>query len=330
MGLAEGVADLSDEQIDSFHREGYLIVEDVFRDNDLNALRRELAEGIDEKIKALQSDGVLKNTYETEALETRLVKIFRDNEEIGRQIMCHLEGLGGSGYHGREMFNLIKHPKMLKLAESILGPELVSSAIYRLRTKIPGDKLKEVPWHQDSGYFSSHCDSHLILTCWIPLVDVSRENGCLEVIPRSHRSGIVKHHQCADRKGYLLIKDEDLPKSEKPTVAIEIKAGSVLLLTNLTAHCSLSNRTDEIRWSVDLRYQSSETPNNVDLWPEENPTDYEKNLQIACSPPEADFVVQSVRKPQGVVDFQGFLKRREAFYNHGFPKEKRWEPDAVH
>ncbi len=328
MSLKEG--ELSNEQIEFFHREGYLIVENLFQNDDLNALRRELADGIDEKIEQLRTDGLLTETYPSEPLETRLVKIYRDDEEIGRQIMYHLEGYGGGGYHGKEMFNLIQHPNMLKLAESILGPELVSSSIYRLRTKVPGDKMKVVPWHQDSGYFASHCDSHLILTCWIPLVDVSVENGCLEVIPRSHRVGIVEHHKCADRHGYLVIKDENLPESEKPIIAVEIKAGSVLLLTNLTAHCSLPNRTDEIRWSVDLRYQSAKTPNNVDLWPEENPADYEKNLEIACSPPEADFVVHSNRNPEKVVDFQGFLQRREAFYEQGYPKEKRWQPENAH
>ena len=320
---------LSDEQIESFHREGYLIVEDLFEAEELTPLRKEIASGIGEKIEELLSEGSLDNTYANDSFETRLVKIFRDSEEIGRKIMGHLEGVGGGGYQGSEMFNLIRHPKMLKIAESILGPELVSSAIYRLRTKIPGDKLKEVPWHQDSGYFASHCDSHLILTCWIPLVDVSRQNGCLEVIPRSHRSGIVKHYECGDRPGFLLIKDEDLPESGKPVVAVEIKAGSVLLLTNLTAHCSVPNQTDSIRWSVDLRYQSASTPNNVDLWPEENKAHYEKNLHTACSPPEADFVVQSLLHPDRVVDFQGFLQRRRAFYNHGYPKEKRWQSEVV-
>ncbi len=328
MSLKE--AQLSQEQIEFFHREGYLVVENLFQNDELNPLRRELAEGIDEKVEQLLMDGLLTETYPSESLETRLVKIYRDNEEVGRQVMYYLEGLGGGGYHGQEMFNLIRHPNMLKLAESILGPELVSSSIYRLRTKVPGDKMKEVPWHQDSGYFSSHCDSHLILTCWIPLVDAFRENGCLEVIPRSHRFGIVEHHQCSDKEGYLLIKDENLPESGEPKITVEVKAGSVLLLTNLTAHCSLPNRTDEIRWSVDLRYQSAKTPNNVDLWPEENPADYEKNLQIACSPPEADFVVQNNRNPEKAVDFEGFLQRRKAYYQHGYPKEERWKPETVH
>ncbi len=327
MSLKDGK--LSGEQIEFFHREGYLVVENVFDTSELTPLRKELATGIDQKISELVAEGILENTYDGDSFETRLAKIYHDNEDIGRQIMYHLEGLGGGGYHGCEMFNLIQHPNMLKLAESILGPELVSSAIYRLRTKIPGDIMKVVPWHQDSGYFSSHCDSHLILTCWIPLVDVSRENGCLEVIPRSHRSGIVDHYECGDRPGYLLIKDEDLPETGESTIAAEIKAGSVLLLTNLTAHCSLPNLTDGIRWSVDLRYQSAAVPNNVDLWPAENKADYEKNIHTACSPPEADFVVQSHLNPDRVVDYEGFLHRRQAFYEHGYPKEERWSPETV-
>jgi hypothetical protein len=99
-------------------------------------------------------------------------------------------------------------------------------------------------------------------------------------------------------------------------------------MTNLTPHCSTPNHSDIVRWSVDLRYQGAGAPNNAGLWPlsehEEQPTD----LQMACYPPEADFVVQSREYPERVADYATFVQRREAFErvkNITYP-QRGWTP----
>ena len=55
------------------------------------------------------------------------------------------------------------------------------------RPKLPKLGRGDVPWHQDSGYVAAHCDKQLIITCWIPLVDATPENGCVQILPRTHR-----------------------------------------------------------------------------------------------------------------------------------------------
>ena len=47
-----------------------------------------------------------------------------------------------------------------------------------------------------------------------------------------------------------------------------MRAGSVLFMTNLTPHASFENNTDIVRWSVDLRYQDAEIPNNMTKTPQ--------------------------------------------------------------
>ena len=60
-----------------------------------------------------------------------------------------------------------------------------------------------------------------MVICWIPLVDATRDNGCLCVIPGVHR-GIFRHHT-GDHANFLEIAPEDLP-SPGP-VCCEMRAG---------------------------------------------------------------------------------------------------------
>lgn len=315
----------SERQLEQFKTEGYFIATNVFSDSDLEPIRRSLETEIDKVINRLHADGKLVDTHEGVAFEQRLTRIYADSHENGEEIMRHLEGARGGGYQGRSMFDLITHPKLLDVVSSIVGPEVVASSAYRIRPKIPGVGRGNVPWHQDSGYFAPHCDEHLILTCWIPLVDATVENGCMEIIPRSHTSGILEHHT-GGNMGLYVIKDEDLPSDKPERVVAECPRGGVVFMTNLTAHCSTPNYSDTIRWSVDLRFQSTSAPSNVGLWPDREPADMDENIQIACYPPEADFVVRSETDPSSVVDYDGFLKRRAAYEPLGIGTPRIWTP----
>jgi ectoine hydroxylase-related dioxygenase (phytanoyl-CoA dioxygenase family) len=140
----------------------------------------------------------------------------------------------------------------------------------------------------------AHCDASLIVTCWIPLVDATVDNGCLHVIPRAHQRGVFRHYH-GGPAGFLIIDDGDLPPGDP--IPIEMKAGDVLFMTNTTPHASFANNTDVIRWSVDLRYQSPGVPNSVD----EDPSTYSEDrdpVTMACYPPEADFVIRDHEHPE--------------------------------
>ena len=55
------------------------------------------------------------------------------------------------------------------------------------------------PWHQDSGVVNASADDTDMLTVWFPLMDTDAENGCLQVIPGSHRGEVLTH--CGGRAG---------------------------------------------------------------------------------------------------------------------------------
>jgi hypothetical protein len=220
---------------------------------------------------------------------------------------------------------MIVHPPLLSCIESIVGPDIVASSVYRIRPKMPNFALGEVPWHQDSGYFMPHCDQHTIVTCWIPLVDATIDNGCLWVQPKSHKIGILPHHTRANA-GYLVIAAEDLPAQE--SLPLEMRAGDVLFLTNITTHCSKENTTDMVRWSFDLRYQSMDVPNNAGELPEEFDPNREP-VEMACYPPEADFIVRCRQQPECEVrspaEFHALRQRYEQAQNIQFPR-RSWTP----
>ncbi|MBW7894060.1 MAG: phytanoyl-CoA dioxygenase family protein [Opitutaceae bacterium] len=323
---------LSPQQVSFFHEEGYLIVPDVFDPADLEPLRNALHAEIDRKARELKAEGKLENLHEELDFDRRLAAIHRDSKENGELIMKHLEGLRGGGFHAPEMFDVIAHPKMLAAVGALLGTsEIVASSVYRIRPKLPNIGRGVVPWHQDSGYFSPHCDTQLIITCWVPMVDATVENGCMQILPRTHTGKVVKHHT-GGNAGFLVIKDEDLPDDPRRSITAACPRGGVVFMTNRTPHCSTPNYSDHIRWSMDLRYQSAEVPNNVGLWPEQidaegnaDPEFYEKG-NIACYPPEADFLVHSRKTPEAVTDYTEYVKRRETYdrTSSKFSAYRRW------
>jgi hypothetical protein len=287
--LAYSSMRLEPHQIDAFHREGYLVVEQLFTEADLQPVIDEITAEIDGRARELVASGDLRHAYAEEGFETRLTRITAESEKL-------YWGICSGQLAGPGLFGLLTHPGLLDLVECLVGPEIIASSAYRLRPKIPGFQHGIVPWHQDSGYFEPYCDRGLILTVWIPLVDATPERGCLQVLPRVHRGEVARHRHRPELH-YLEITAEDLPMGEADTVPVP--KGGALLLTNRTPHCSIPNTTDVIRWSLDFRYQGAALPTNApaaDGQPLSTPA--EEDAPVACYPPEADFLVRSRARPR--------------------------------
>ena len=315
---------LTSDELSLFHRQGFLLKPGLFSADDLQPLREALTEIIDQKARALQADGQLAHIHEDAPFDKRLASIIADNKAAGEEITREVMGKGGGGYNGPAMLQTIRHPALLSCIESLIGPDIVGSSVYRIRPKLPGWDRGEVPWHQDAGYTLAHCDRHLIVTCWVPLVDATLENGCLHVIPTVHSSGILKHFT-GGHAGFLEVPQDELPQVDP--VPVPMKAGDVLLLTNLTPHASFENRTNQVRWSIDLRYQSAEVPNNVD----EDPASYTPErdpVTMACYPPEADFVIRDRKDPAREIQSADQFRRVRERYETTRPNTpgRGWTP----
>lgn len=312
-------------QVEQFHELGYVVIPDLFKHQDLEPIRREIAELVSNTARRLFDEGLISEIRDSEPFEMQLAKLVEDHPECWDVFRKDIEGKAGGGHTGRAMFDLLTHPSLLDAMERLVGEEIIASSVYRIRPKLPRNVRGEIPWHQDSGYFATHCDARLIVTCWIPLVEATIENGCLMVLPRSHRHGVVTH-KTGTAGGYLVIQPNDLPLQEDEAVYVPVPLGGALLMTNLTAHCSRENTTEQVRWSVDLRYQSRDVPTNAF----QDPSDYAPDapdIERACYPPEGDFVVRSVKHPEQVATYENFQLRRSLYENARLPFPGRgWQP----
>ena len=165
-----------------------------------------------------------------------------------------------------QMFNLLRSPRLLDAIEQFIGDEIAVSPLHITRIKPPEHTLSEAVqsspngmisktlWHQDLWAFQTDADETDALTVWVPMVPVDEENGCLLVVPGSHRAGELSVHcKPTELKPHFKgIPDEIIPEER---VTLPADPGDLVILNKLTQHSSLMNVSDRLRWSYDLRYQ---------------------------------------------------------------------------
>ncbi len=324
---------LHPRQVEFFHEQGYLIVPDAFLASELEPLRGARHAEINRLARGHLAEGRLAELHEELGFDRQLAAIHRDAPEVGEAIVRALIGLRGGGYYCPEMFALITQPALLAITAALVGSGEIVASPYRIRPKLPNFGRGVVPWHQDSGYLAEHCDSHLIITCWVPFVDATARNGCMQILPRTHRGGVVPH-RTGGNADFLVIRDEDLPADPLGAITAACPRGGAVFMTNRTPHCSTPNDSDHIRWSVDLRYKAADVPNNVGLEPAHLDAAgraddaFYAQVNVACYPPEADFVVASASHPERVVDYAEYVRLRDVYARTQptFAEVRAWPP----
>jgi len=273
---------LNDEELAHFHREGYLVARQVIPERYITELQEEIGAAIDAQARKLHADGKITRLHEDLGFLHRGTQLYKESADAITPVF--------SGNHaGPAMFNLLTCPEILDVIEQLVGPEIIASSIYRLRPKLPDRPEGVVPWHQDSGYFHTCADEHLVPTCWVPLMDATVEAGCMEVLPLSHKQGVLRHYYANLLAPSLTVHPDHLPALDPVPVPAGI--GDIVLLTNLTPHRSTDNNSGLIRWAADLRYNAPEAG------------DY--------GPGEAGFLARSAAAPDTVLqDWRAFVHLR--------------------
>lgn len=184
------------------------------------------------------------------------------------------------------LFDFISHPAVLDVVEALIGPEVTASPIYHINFKLADKHLELVKrvaaetgggkprlnegatnnpdddpalerfyafqvgktdWHMDaiSGLYDSHESN--IGNAWIPVTSATEENGCLRVIPGSHKDGV---------RG-APFSDEELGRA----ISLPSEPGDIIVLHNKLLHSSTVNTSEEdFRWAFNFRYLPTDEP----------------------------------------------------------------------
>ena len=166
------------------------------------------------------------------------------------------QDLGHTQAYFRWAYDLTTHPRVLDAVEDVLGPDILvwTVSIFPKYPRDPG----YISWHQDGTYWG--LDTTQVTTAWIALTDSTRENGCMRVVPGSHRRPILPHRDtyAADNRlsrGQEIAVEVD----EGDAVDVVLRAGEMSLHHVNIIHGSNSNPSDGSRIGFAPRFMTPET-----------------------------------------------------------------------
>jgi len=150
----------------------------------------------------------------------------------------------------RAIFDFAVDPDLLDVAEQLIGPDIAlwATAVFGK----PAGVGREVPWHQDGRYWPIR--PRATVTFWVALEASTPENGCMRVIPGSHRGGLLNHvaSDSDDLVLNTLIADPRCDETQARDVALE--PGQVSLHDIDIVHGSRPNRSASRRAGITFRY----------------------------------------------------------------------------
>lgn len=267
-----------EEALIQFERDGYAIVRGVLRPEDLAPVIEEYDAVANRLADRLLADGTISGFDRTAATDQKIVELMRRTDgscfqslDITLPIEDRIQA--DTPMHlGAAVFELLRNDRLLDAIETFLGGEIYSVPVQHMRVKPPERHLARAElhtmtlvgqtyWHQDLVVVAEEADDTDMLGVWFALNDVDLENGCLVVVPGSHKLGLVHHCDEPGRQGIPPELVEGEPR------ALPVSAGDVIFLHPLIMHSSLSNRSDGGRWSFDLRYCKTGQPTGRSWFP---------------------------------------------------------------
>ena len=232
-------------KVEAYHNDGYLLVPGLFTEADMEPVRLAIEDEVDRLADRFYREGKVSSRFADQPFNRRLVLLCESAQESVR-----IWELRTRAAVTPELYRLVRHPGLLELMTAILGPEVAWTGSFAVRVKLPESEVTAFPWHQDTQYYGNPTRHLHVISVWIPLVDVDERNGCLQLLPGSHRWGLLGGARDSERVVQMF---EDVEQRGKPVV-LPMRRGDALAFSNLTCHASTVNTTDEMRWSIDLRY----------------------------------------------------------------------------
>ena len=208
---------LTQEQIDIFHRDGFVVVRHLIHEEMVAGLARDY-------------DRATRDEFDVPAWKDRIAP--------GKTLQLGNPSLRIPGWEDHEY-----RQRIVQIGKELLGEDIdyrYDQLIYK-----PPHSQVELLWHQDAGYGWPGEANHRVLTCWLALSKATMEMGSLQFIPGSHLNGIAEHisakHKNPINNALEVVVDES------QAVVVEYEPGDATFHHGRTLHYTSGNTTDEPR-----------------------------------------------------------------------------------
>lgn len=193
---------------------------------------------------------------ELEGIDQEIDRILPEADAGGNRSGWIYKVAGKSDLAGR----FAEDERLLGLIENIVHPGIAIHSS-KLVTKLPhSDDICH--WHQDEAFYLDADDPDTVsktrMSVWVPLQDATEQNGCLWIVPGSHRWGLESY--TIARTGTCTKRIDREAYANEHAVAVPVKAGSAVLFSAWTWHHSKNNQTDTIRRAFIVSYQEATVP----------------------------------------------------------------------
>ncbi|WP_257349661.1 phytanoyl-CoA dioxygenase family protein [Pseudalkalibacillus decolorationis] len=221
---------INSKDVDFYKDQGYLLVKGVFNSQEVDDMRTGIENIIQRAAKAKMDHNA---TWDGDYLP---------KEKLKKLV---LKGFHNVHYHDSVFLNALSHPNMRAVLKQIIGPN-VQLHHSKMLVK-PPENGAAFPMHQDYPYFPH--ENHTMLAASVHLDDSNEENGCLRVVPESHKEGALPH------VGRHYLDQKDYPISIGTPCPAE--AGDVLFFNYLTIHGSNVNQSTRNRRNLLFQYREA-------------------------------------------------------------------------
>lgn len=221
---------LSSEEVRSFNKEGYIVVENFFTKKEVDKL---------------YSSALSDNAVNSNALELY--------DQSGKKSKLSLWFTPGN-----DIFSyLTRSERIVSSVSKLLDSE---AAVCHFHSKL----MQKEPhvggaweWHQDYGYWykNQFMFPDQMMSVMVALTEANRANGCLQVIKGSHKLGRLNHGFSGEQVGADMVMVNNALKSME-LVYVELEPGDALFFHSNLLHRSEANLSENARWSIISCYSS--------------------------------------------------------------------------
>lgn len=255
---------LNSEQLAAWRRDGVLVLPEFAPPAALRRLAAR-AQAIVEAFEPGADERAVFSSRERAALSQRAlvdsaggVRCFFEQEAFdaaGQLVVPKARAINKIGHalHDREpLFDAFSRDPRLAAIASDLGfeqPLLMQSTLIFKQPRIGG----EVVWHQDASFLITEPPS--VVGFWFALEDATLDNGCLWVAPGAHRGpmGVLRERYVRSGDGFVTETLDHTPwPTGDATRALEVSAGTLVILDGLLPHASAPNRSERSRLAYTL------------------------------------------------------------------------------